>query len=370
MLTENKVLVVGGGIAGLSLAISLRKSGVAVDIVELKKEWTVYGVGIIIQSNVMRAFNELGVLDKFMDRAYPFEVVTVESPRGEMVMPGHRLAGPQYPPNCGVSRPALHKVLTSTALETGTNVRLGVTLASYTETEHNITATFTDGSTGTYDLIVGADGTYSKVREMIFPEVKPRFTGQAVWRYNFPRSVDHLANYIGRDGLAAGLCPLAEDLMYMYCTSNEPTKPRIADEDLAAQMRDRLKGHTGGIIAELRDQITENKGVVYRPMEVVFVPEKWYKGRVVLIGDAAHSTSPHIGQGAGISVEDALVLGEELVKDQPLQTSLDNFMTRRYARCKMVCDVADQIGEWEMAGTMGDRNKLTAEAQQALAQPL
>ncbi|HEX8330511.1 MAG TPA: FAD-dependent oxidoreductase [Hymenobacter sp.] len=370
MLTENKVLVVGGGIAGLSLAISLRKNGVAVDIVELKKEWTVYGVGIIIQSNVMRAFNDLGVLEKFMGQAYPFDVVTIDSPRGKVVMPGHHLAGPNYPPNCGVSRPALHKVLTETALESGTNVRLGVTLASYSETDHHVTATFTDGTTGTYDLIVGADGTYSKVREMVFPDVKPSFTGQAVWRYNFPRQVDHLTNFIAPDGLAAGLVPLAENLMYMYVTSNEPTKPRIVEEDLAAQMRDRLSGHTGGIIAELRDDITDNKGVVYRPMEVVFVPEKWYKGRVVLIGDAAHSTSPHIGQGAGISVEDTLVLSEELLKDIPLATSLENFMARRYARCKMVCDVGRQIGEWEMAGTMGDRTKLMAEAFQALAQPL
>ncbi len=370
MLTENKVLVVGGGIAGLSLAISLRQKGVQVDIVELKKEWTVYGVGIIIQSNVVRAFHELGVLDKFMDQAYPFEVVTVESARGEMVMPGHRLAGPDYPANCGVSRPALHKVLTETALETGATVRLGVTLASYTETGRNVSASFTDGSTGTYDLIVGADGTYSKVREMIFPEIKPRFTGQAVWRYNFPRTVDHLANYIGANGLAAGLCPLADDLMYMYCTSNEPTKPRIAEERLAAEMRDRLQHQHGNIIAELREQITDNKGVVYRPMEVVFVPDTWYKGRVVLIGDAAHSTSPHIGQGAGISVEDALVLADELVKDLPLTESLYNFMARRYARCKMACDAAQQIGEWEIAGIMGDRNTLTQTSLQALAAPL
>ncbi|HEX8424785.1 FAD-dependent oxidoreductase [Hymenobacter sp.] len=370
MLTENKVLVVGGGIAGLSLAISLRKKEVQVDIVELKKEWTVYGVGIIIQSNVVRAFHELGVLDKFMDRAYPFEEVTIDSPRGHMVMPGHRLAGPEYPANCGVSRPALHKVLTETALETGVNVRLGVTLESYTETDHNVSVTFTDNTTGTYDLIVGADGTYSKVREMIFPEVKPRFTGQAVWRYNFKREVDHLANYIGANGLAAGLVPLAEDLMYMYVTSNEPTKPRIAEQDLAAEMRARLSNFSTGIIADLREQITDNKGVVYRPMEVVFVPEKWYKGRVVLIGDASHSTSPHIGQGAGIAVEDALVLAEEITKDIPLATSLDNFMTRRYARCKMVCDAAQQIGEWELAGTMGDRNHLTKSSLEALAQPL
>lgn len=369
MQKVNNVLIVGGGIAGLSLAIALRQRGIAADIVEVTKEWTVYGVGIIIQSNVVRAFHQLGVLDKFLDQAYPFDEVTVSTPRGEMSMPSFRLAGPEYPPNCGVSRPALHKVLTSTAIEAGTNVRLGVTIDSYTETDSTVNVLFTDGTTGQYDVIVGADGSFSKMRSLLFPDIKPRFTGQSVWRYNFKRQVDHLANFIGPTGLAAGLCPLANDFMYMYVTSYEPDKPRFSDDELAEQMRIRLAGFTG-IIGELREQITDNKRVVYRPMEVVFVPNTWYKGRAILIGDAAHTTTPHMGQGAGISVEDALVLAEELATEVPLDTKFMNFMNRRYARCKMVCDNSQQIGEWEMQGIHGDRNTLTKESLIALAQPI
>ncbi len=369
MQNVKKVLVVGGGIAGLSLAIALRQRGIEAEIVEVKEQWTVYGVGIIIQSNVVRAFHQLGVLDKFLDQAYPFEEVTVATPRGEISLPSYRLAGPEYPPNCGVSRPALHKVLTSSAIEAGATVRLGVTIDHYTETDTAAEVTFTDGTTGSYDVIVGADGSFSKMRGLMFPNIKTHFTGQAVWRYNFKRQVDHLANYISPTGLAAGLCPLAEDLMYMYVTSHEPTKPRMNENEMAEQMRARLAGFDG-IIGELREQITDNKGVVYRPMEVVFVPEKWYKGRAILIGDAAHTTTPHMGQGAGISVEDALVLAEELAKDAPLETKFANFMDRRYNRCKMVCDNSQQIGEWEMQGTQGDRNTMMKESLMALAQPI
>lgn len=369
MQDVKKVLIVGGGIAGLSLAIALRQRNIEAEIVEVKEQWTVYGVGIIIQSNVMRAFHELGVLDKFLDMAYPFEEVTVATPGGEISLPSYRLAGPEYPPNCGVSRPALHKVLTTAAIDLGTVVRLGVTIDHYTETDTAADVTFTDGTTGSYDVIVGADGAFSKIRELMFPDIKNQFTGQAVWRYNFDRKVDHLANYISPTGMAAGLCPLSEDMMYMYVTSHEPQKPRIQESDLAEEMRARLSSFNG-IIGDLREQITDNKGVVYRPMEVVFVPDKWYKGRAILIGDAAHTTTPHMGQGAGISVEDALVLAEELAKDAPLATKFDNFMARRYARCKMVCDNSQQIGQWEMQGTQGDRNTMMKESLMALAQPI
>lgn len=365
-----RVLIVGGGIAGLALAISLSRKGIQAEIVEVKDNWTVYGVGIIIQSNVIRAMHQLGILDKFLDQAYPFENSIVYLPNGhKIVHPSARLAGPQYPPNVGIARIALHKVLVAAVQEANIPVRLGVTLEGYTETETGVSVNFTDGTTNEYDVIVGADGTFSKVRSLLFPDIKPHFTGQAVWRYNFKRQVADLTNFIGPKGLAAGLCPLSEDLMYMYVTSFEPDKPRYEEHELAEQMRIRLHGFTG-LIADLKEQITDGGGVVYRPMQVLFVPDKWHKGRVVLIGDAAHSTTPHMGQGAGISVEDALVLADELSKDAPLETKFERFMARRYDRCKAVCNRSEQIGGWEMAGTQGDRHTLLTNTLKELAEPI
>ena len=365
-----RVLIVGGGIAGLSLAISLHQKGIYTEIVEVKEQWTVYGVGIIIQSNVIRAMHTLGILDKFLDQAYPFENSVVYLPNGQKIVhPSARLAGPNYPPNVGIARIALHKVLVASVEDAQIPVRLGVTLDDYTETESGVTVNFTDGTTGEFDVIVGADGTFSKVRSLLFPNIQPHFTGQAVWRYNFKRQVEDLENYIGPKGLAAGLCPLSEDLMYMYVTSFEPGKPRYEEDELAQQMKIRLDGFTG-IIAELKEQITDGAGVVYRPMQVLFVPDKWYKGRVMLIGDAAHSTTPHMGQGAGISVEDALVLAEELAKEGSLETKFEGFMGRRYERCKAVCERSEQIGQWEMNGIQGDRHTLLGTTLKELAEPI
>ena len=351
MSAVNNVLIVGGGIGGLCTAIALRRNGLAVDLIELKSEWTVYGVGIIQQSNVVREMAKLGVLDGYLDAAFAFEDVAIYGPAGQQLarIPGQRLAGPQYAANVGISRLALHKVLSETALELGANVRLGLSVESLEDQGDHVEVLFTDDSRGRYDLVVGADGLFSKVRQLVFGDTyTPRFTGQAVWRYNFPRDpqIDHLANYQSAAG-NAGLVPLAGNLMYMFLTSHEPSNPWMAPATMAEQMRERLKGFTG-LIGELREQITDSSQVVYKPMEVVFVNEPWYRGRVLLIGDAAHATTPHLGQGAGMAIEDAIVLSEELTTDAGVEQQLQRFMQRRFERCKYISESSVLAGDKEM----------------------
>ncbi|MHA6195776.1 FAD-dependent oxidoreductase [Pseudomonas wadenswilerensis] len=370
----NKVLIVGGGIGGLCAAIALRRKGVEVDLVEIKSEWTVYGVGIIQQSNVVREMARLGVLDRYLDAAYPFEDVGIYDLQGHALarIPGQRLAGPQYPANVGISRLALHQVLSDTAIELGTRVRLGVTVESYREFDLDLNVSFTDGSSGRYDLMIGADGVYSKIRGMLYGDTyTPRFTGQAVWRYNFPRhpSIDHLASYTGAAG-NAGLVPLSDNLMYMFSTSHEPGNPWYEQQQLAATMRARLEG-IGGLVGELREQITDDSQVVYKPMEVLFVDDPWFKGRVVIIGDAAHATTPHLGQGAGMAIEDALVLAEELFGAGDLRERLQGFMMRRFDRCKYIAENSILAGEREMAKDASfDRIGLTKAMLARTAEPI
>jgi 2-polyprenyl-6-methoxyphenol hydroxylase-like FAD-dependent oxidoreductase len=351
MSAVNKVLIVGGGIGGLCAAIALRRKGIEVDLIELKSQWTVYGVGIIQQSNVVREMAKLGVLDGYLDAAYAFEDVAIYGPGGQQLarIPGQRLAGPEYPANVGISRLALHNVLSATALGLGADVRLGLSVESLNDQGDSVDALFTDGSSRTYDLVVGADGLFSKVRELMFGDTyQPRFTGQSVWRYNFPRApqIDHLANYQSAEG-NAGLVPLAGDLMYMFLTSHEPSNPWMDPATLAEQMRQRLQGFSG-LIGELREQITDSSQVVYKPMEVIFVDEPWHRGRVLLIGDAAHATTPHLGQGAGMAIEDAVVLSEELTAAGSVQQQLGRFMERRFARCKFISESSVLAGDKEM----------------------
>jgi len=368
-----KVLVVGGGIGGLCLAVALRDRGIDVDIVEIKKDWTVYGVGIIQQSNVVRAMAQLGLVDDYLAASFPFENVAIYTPAGQLLatLPGQRLAGPGYPANLGIARPALHAVLTRAATCRGAQVRLGCTVDAIEEKAGTVTATLSTGEQNSYDLIVGADGVHSKVRSLVFPEAPaPRFTGQGVWRYNFPRSpeVDHLLSFVGPGG--AGLVPLADNLMYMYIVCTESDKLRLPEDQLHLLMQERASVY-GGIIGRLKDQISHPARVVYRPVEIVLVPTPWFKGRVVLIGDAAHTATPHLGQGAGMAIEDAIVLSQELDASSPLEESLARFMRRRFERCLFILEKSELVGIWQMAHSPeADIPALVNEMLQRTAEPI
>lgn len=241
-------------------------------------------------------------------------------------------------------------VLCSTATELEAAITTGQTITGLRQDSEGVEVDFTNGTRRRYDLLIGADGIYSSVRRMIYGDrFTPRFTGQGVWRYNFPRPeyVDHLMCFIGENS-NCGLVPLGKELMYLFVTSHEADNPRFAHHELAAQMRQRLP-LCDGIIGELREQIVNNDQVVYKPMEEVFVDAPWFSQRVVLTGDAVHATTPHLGQGAGMAIEDALVLAEELqIHDHPEQ-ALAAFYARRRDRCYRIWRDSLRVGESEIA---------------------
>jgi 2-polyprenyl-6-methoxyphenol hydroxylase-like FAD-dependent oxidoreductase len=264
-------------------------------------------------------------------------------------------------------------VLSSAALEAGTCVRLGVTFAELRDSDRNIEVRFTDGSNGEYDLVVGADGVNSKLREHLFGDsLKPKLTGQSVWRYNVPRppELDRARMYLGLEGGKCGFIPLTADTGYVLLVQADPPGIRIPDDQLAPEFRRRLARCTG-VMGKLRDQIVDSHLVVYRPLKALFMPPPWHRGRVVLIGDAVHATTPHMGQGAAQAMEDAVVLGELLARDEPLPELMDAFMRRRFERCKFVQEASLQIGEWEQHPSPdADPAGLSARLMPTLAAPV
>jgi 2-polyprenyl-6-methoxyphenol hydroxylase-like FAD-dependent oxidoreductase len=344
-------LVVGGGIAGLTSAIALRQRGLQVSLIERDPEWSVYGVGIIQQSNVVRAMAVLGMLDEYLGSAFGFDVIRMFAPHGAHVatIPSPRLAGTAYPANVGIGRRALHKVLVGRAKSLGADIRLGVTVESFEDSGGHVAVSFSDGSSSVYDVMIGADGIHSQLRNRLFPNAPaPTFTGQAVWRYNLPRpqELHSLDVYEGRNGV--GLVPLSESGMYLYLTTVEPGNPRLPTAGLAAAMRARLAGLPPRIAA-LTDAIAEDADVVYRPLETVFLEGPWHSGRVVLVGDAVHATTPHLGQGGGMAIEDSIVLAEELSSTpNDLPAAFARFHTRRFERCRFIVESSIAVGEYQL----------------------
>lgn len=352
MASVNKVLIVGGGIGGLALSIGLRKAGIDVEVVEVRQQWAIYHVGIIAQSNLVRAMVSLGIADDCVAAGFSYSGVRFCDASGKVLheTPGVKLAGPAYPAYLGLTRPALHQVLFAAAKKAGAVVRLGVSVADLAQSDTEAAVKFTDGNSGTYDLVVGADGVHSQIRTMVFGEqLKPRFTGEGVWRCNVPRppDVDYGSIYDSPEGPKAGLIPLTHDAAYIFRIGPERGNPRFPQEQLATLMRERLKPF-GGAIGKLAREITDPGAVVYRPLESVFVPSPWHRGRVVLIGDAAHAITPHLGQGAAQAVEDSVVLADELQKNTTVEDSLNCFERRRYERCKLILEASLEIGEQEM----------------------
>ncbi|WP_404366979.1 FAD-dependent oxidoreductase [Sphingomonas sp. MMS24-J45] len=367
-----RILVIGGGIGGLTSAIALRQRGHDVDVIERDPDWSVYGVGIIQQANVIRAVAQLGILDDYLDAGCAFDRVDIYIPTGQKVasVPTPKLVE-DYPANIGIGRPALHKVLGDRTKAAGATVRLGVTATELNDDGAGVDARFSDGSTGRYDMVVAADGLYSETRAMLFPDVpQPRFVGQGVWRYNFPRTGDESAIAVFEGPTGVGLVPTSPTQMYMYVTTPEPGNPRYPREGIAAAMRDKLRGVPAPQIQALAEQITDDAEVVYKPLETLFLDGPWHRGRIALLGDAVHATTPHLGQGAGMAIEDSLVLAEEISRHDDPEAAFTAFHARRVERCRYIVDASVAICSAQVAGERVDQAAATSEMFQIVAQPI
>lgn len=371
MAAVRTALVGGGGIAGMSLAISRRKVGVAVDLVEIDPDWKVQGAGITLTAPSLRALEKLGVAARIAAEGNVTHSLKVCDANGVVleVMPTPGLTGPGTPGNGGILRPVLHAILSDAVKGQHATGRLGVTVETVA-TDGGVT--FTDGSHGKYDFVVGADGLHSKIRALVFPDApKPKLTGQGCWRVVVlrPPQVDTGQMFLGTD-LKAGITPVSRDEMYLFYLQHVPGNPRIPDDRLHNILAQQLAPF-GGLVGDIRRNLSPRSNINYRPLEAILMPPPWYLGRVLLIGDAAHGTTPHLASGAGLAVEDGLVLTELLSTAMPLDQVLDRFMTRRHPRAALVVNHSLKIGELEMNhGSAEEQTRLMGAAMAAIVAPM
>jgi len=372
----HEVLIIGGGFSGMSAAIELRKRGIAVDLCEISRDWrTDDGAGIGLGGASLRILAQIGVLDAVLREGHASDGVDLYQTEGTFNarMPTPRIAAPDIPGSGGIMRPVLARILAEATRALGVNVMLGTTFSAISADDTGIAVIFNSGQQRRYDLVIGADGLYSSTRAAVFPDAPhPHYSGQAVWRMLVPRpaQIERITMWLG-GRVKPGVCPVSAEQMYLFVTEHRPDNSHVSPETFAAQLHGLLAGFSDPRLRDIREQIGPDSPIVYRPLETLLLPAPWYRGRVVLIGDSVHATTPHLASGACIGMEDAVVLAEELGTSADLTVALQRFQTRRWERCRLVVENSMRIGELEMQN-MGkqEQEQLMRESLHALAEPI
>jgi 2-polyprenyl-6-methoxyphenol hydroxylase-like FAD-dependent oxidoreductase len=349
-VSVSSVLVVGGGITGSTLALALARRGVEVDLAEISSQWHGVGHGITVQGNLLAALDKVGVLGEVLDRGVPFNQLRMRQADGTLIaeVPTPRTGGPALPATMGALRSDIQDVLCGHVYAAGVTVRLGLSVRAIAQDSQRAYVEFTDGSSGGYDLVVGADGIRSTVRAMLGITTTPQPSGMSIWRVvaGRPPEVDCAELYYGGPRYKAGYSPISADQCYAYVLDGDGVQRDFGAAPAWQLMYERSEGY-GGTWGKIRETIGPDSNVSHTRIEWLLVDNPWYRGRVIVIGDAAHACPPLIAQGAAMCAEDAVVLAELVTGGLPLQKALPAFLVRRMPRVEIVVRNSMQLVRWE-----------------------
>ena len=343
-MIAGRVLIQGGGIGGLIAAAALAQRGVDVDVVEHRSAASVLGVGLIQPPNALRVMAEIGVLDDCLAAGCQADGLQVVGPDGTVLSQAPAPPVDDLPAaSNGIQRRDLCRILLNAAVKAGARIFHGATTATIDEGGDGVTVTFRGPPAppgGRYDLLVGFDGVRSAVRRHLFGDkYEPQLTGFSVWRVSLPRPAELERTVFSFAGpVKATLIPLSAGDCYLALVAPEVTPQQGVPRPVIVTQMQGMLSQFSGWIGALRDVIGDQGSAAYGPIEQVTVAEPWARGRVLIGGDAAHATSPHMAQGAAMAAEDAIVLAAELDRGGRLDQALDAWYRRRLPRATLVQD--------------------------------
>ncbi|GKQ38464.1 FAD-dependent oxidoreductase [Streptomyces sp. A012304] len=337
------VLVIGAGPVGLTVAALLADGGVAVDVVEKREAITAVGAGLLLQNNALRVIKKAGLFSRVTEAGHVLNTFTIRraDAEGSVVMrePFPRASTDAAVPGAvAISRPRFARFLQERVGEAGVKLRLGCTFRSLHQRGDSVRVELTDGSHGDYDLVIGADGVGSAVRDAAGITGERITINAIIWRFLGPPvdGVDDLDQIHG--SRVGGLLPIGKDVLYGFVGDSATALPNWASQSADAAV-DRVMG----IMDEFHgpwDEVrrTFDRGSL-RPMlqDAYLADAPWNRGRIVVIGDAAHNSPPTFAQGAAQGLEDALVLAELLTGRSCVDEHLwAEFHARRVGRARTV----------------------------------
>lgn len=325
---DSRVLIVGAGLGGAALARALGASGAEVRVIEKRQEFSGSdGAGILLPANAVAVLDTLGHLEAARPHAREIPGVRLASPQGREL--GWVPCSEFRYPTLGMRHARLREILL-----TGVSVSFGMTVDSVDDDEGRLAVSLSDGTVHRCDLVVGADGVHSSVRKLCLDgqpaEMLTQYSG---YRFVVDDNLgfDTATTHLG-DGLTLLFVPLPDN--QTYCGAGPIHADRRVEGGKDAETI-ALSYHEFPKAAEALQFCDANTAFIRSQFWQVNTPE-WHKGRVVLIGDAAHATAPTLSQGTAMALEDAAVLMVELTNCENLGEALANYQRRREQRVRFV----------------------------------
>ena len=322
-----KIVIVGGGIGGLSAARELALRGIRSTVLERAPQLNPVGAGIIMNPNAMRVLEKNGLADEVRRESWPYLTRETRDQSGRL------LAVRDYRPLYEAGKLARGALVHRAQL-------LGALYRSLPPGTVCFGSLIKNAQALSAELIIGADGIHSQVRREFFGEVKPRYMGYRSHRLVMDNvaGVRCFTEYLGR-GQRIGLVPISDKKVYVWTTFNSPQH-----EQPAPDLPRMFAQFTHQPIRELFAALPPPPQIITTEIEELWAGY-WTAAKAALLGDAAHAMTPNIGQGAGMAMEDAAVLAEELATAGKIEDALRNYVRRRKPRVDAVMRISRQVGE-------------------------
>jgi 2-polyprenyl-6-methoxyphenol hydroxylase-like FAD-dependent oxidoreductase len=345
-----RILIVGAGIGGMTLAAFLSRVGHSVVIVEKAAELRPVGAGIVLHPNSMKVLAMLGLDGDVKASGSVLRQAVMSDEAGNTLSTFDWSSDPRRV-TVGIHRAALHEILARAAA--GADLRLGATITDIRDLPGGVEVEMPGGPRERFDLVVGADGIHSQVRESVFGHHELRHSGQAAWRVVVTPRVPFPASEMGEvlgHGIRAGYVSIGGGRVYAFFVAiagrNDPALRSLTIDALREKFR-ALEGRPAAVL----DALEEGTPLIFNDLEDVFL-EQWHKGHVALLGDAAHAMTPNLGQGAAMAIEDAKALEYALDTNDSIGTALTSYQRLRRERVRTVHQTswnAGRVAQWSSA---------------------